>query len=185
MNKVLILGSALCLLIGISGCTVLKRQSEGPVENNNNQAGTECLTAKCPPKQSSQQKLCNTSVENQLLVAAQSIEDSLSTLAAAEKAESAPILSTAALVTAEGGMGGTADVDWTGPIGPLVCKIGTMTNYHVKFLGTEPAIPVLVAIRAKRGVIADILQNASFQAGKRAHVLVFPATRVIEVRYLS
>jgi defect-in-organelle-trafficking protein DotD len=59
-----------------------------------------------------------------------------------------------------------------------------MTDYRLKVLGTEPAIPVLVSITARRGVIAEILQNAAFQAQKRAHVMVFPESRVIELRYM-
>ena len=67
----------------------------------------------------------------------------------------------------------------------MIDKIASMTNYRVKVLGNEPPIPILVSISAKKTVIADILQNASLQAGKRAHILVFPESRLIEVRYLS
>lgn len=178
--------SLLLLLVGtstVNGCTVLKKQSSNETINNNNDKADQCLENKLFNKQT---KINLTaSVETQLLAAAQSIEESLNTLAAAEKAENAPILNVDPLITPEGGMGGLADVDWSGPIGPLVDKIANMTNYRVKVLGNDPPIPVLVTISAKRAVIADILQNASFQAGKRAHILVFPDSRLIEIRYLS
>jgi defect-in-organelle-trafficking protein DotD len=174
----------LSLLIALEGCTVLKKQAGEPIESASAMDAAYCMS---DSNITSKQKLGATyaNVESQLLETAKSIEQSLNVLAAAEKAESAPILNTAQLITPEGGMGGTADIDWTGPIGPLVEKIARMTNYHVKLLGTEPAIPVLISISAKRAVIADILQNASFQAGKRAHILVFPSSHLIEVRYLS
>ena len=156
----------------MAGCTVLKKQPDDTIIVDG--------------KQLSKQKVpSSANVEAQLLATAQSIEESLSILAAAEKAEDAPILNTAPLVTPEGGMGGTIDVEWTGPIGPLVEKIAELTNYRVKVLGQEPAIPILVSISMKKAVIADVLQNASLQVGKRAHILVFPGSRLIEVRYLS
>ena len=42
-------------------------------------------------------------------------------------------------------MGGTADIDWVGPLGPLVNRLGEMSNYRVKFLGMPPAIPIVVS----------------------------------------
>lgn len=123
--------------------------------------------------------------EVSLLETAQSIEKSLAMLASAQEAKSPPVINTAPLITPEGGMGGTADIDWVGPIGPLVSRLGDMSNYRVKFLGTPPAIPIVVSITAQETVIADILQNASLQAGQRAKILVFPENRVIEVRYLN
>jgi defect-in-organelle-trafficking protein DotD len=80
-------------------------------------------------------------------------------------------------------MGGFIDIDWTGPVGPFVEKIAKMTGYRVKTLGNEPAIPVVVSLTVKHAIIAEVLQNASFQAGRRVNILVFPSNRVIEVRY--
>lgn len=173
MQRTNVLLSILLLALASSGCTVLQNPSEKSISN-----GTEKKARQKTP-------LSTANIESQLLNTAKSIEQSLTTLAAAEKAESPPILNTAQLITSEGGMGGKVDVDWTGPIGPLVVKLGALTNYRVKFLGTEPAIPILISINAKETVIADVLQNASLQTGKRAHILVFPASRLIEVRYLS
>lgn len=203
--RTLILLSIVCLGLATTGCTVLRDPCEPDcpppvcasckhchpgdqpcfVENK----CCESSTLPYPvPQNCLIEKPCLSvaaNIETQLLVAATSIEDSLNILAAAQKAENMPILNTAALTTPEGGMAGIVDMDWTGPVGPLVEKIAHMTHYRVKFLGNEPAIPILVTITAKRGIIAEILQNASFQAGKRATILVFPENHVIEVRYLS
>lgn len=174
MQRTSILLSTLLLALTANGCTVLRDPSEKSITSETRKTAKE-------------QKIgfSSANIETQLLTTAQSIEQSLSTLAAIEKAESPPILNTAPLVTSEGGMGGKIDIDWTGPIGPLVNKLGSLTNYRVKFLGTEPAIPILISINAKGAIIAEVLQNASLQTGKRAHILVFPASRLIEVRYLS
>jgi len=178
MQKIRFTIILLALAVSTTGCTVLKSRQPKPI--------VPCETPKCnnkPVKETAES--CIGSVESQILATARSIEKSLGVLAAAEKAENPPILTTGPLITPEGGMGGLADVDWTGPVGPLVERIAALTNYRVKSLGNEPAIPVIVTINAKRTVIADILQNASLQSGRRAEILVFPGTRTIEVRYLS
>jgi defect-in-organelle-trafficking protein DotD len=175
-QRPLLLLSILFFMFAMSGCTVLKKS-----EVECDVPDVSCEPCRVPP----QIDCPKLNVEEQLLGAAQSIEESLNTLAAAQKAESQPILNTAPLVTPEGGMGGTIDIDWTGPIGPLVDKIARLTDYRVKFLGTEPPIPILVAVTAKHAIIAEVLQNASLQAKKRAQILVFPDNHVIEVRYLS
>lgn len=184
----------------LTGCTVLKPAEKVyvPTENCNTCAPKRKGKAACCPPETGdccvisdicedvREPLVETGcVETQLLKTAKSIERSLSILAAAQVSEDPPIISTAPLVTPEGGMGGHVDIDWTGPIGPLVDRIARMTDYRIKILGSEPAIPIIVTITGRRLVIADVLQNASYQAAKRAHVLVFPCNRVIEVRYVS
>jgi defect-in-organelle-trafficking protein DotD len=123
--------------------------------------------------------------EASLLETAQSIEKSLAVLASAQEAKSPPVVNIEPLITPEGGMGGTADIDWVGPLGPLVSRLAEMSGYRVKFLGTPPAIPIVVSITARQTVIAELLQNASLQAGQHAKILVLPENRVIEVRYLN
>ncbi len=153
-----------------------------------------CSVLQATPPQSTPMNLSSTgskdpfnprTIEDQLVHAAESIEQSLGVLAAAEQAESPPILDTAPLITPEGGMHGKVDLEWTGPLAPLVQKIADLSHYRVKFLGKEPPIPILISISAKAALMADVLQNASLQAGKRAYILVFPKDKIIEVRYLQ
>lgn len=81
------------------------------------------------------------------------------------------------------GMGGVTTVDWTGPIEPLVQQIAKAANYRVLVLGTRPAIPVIVSIYAKNQMLGDILRDVGYQGGDRAAVVVFPGSRLIEIRY--
>lgn len=161
--------------VSLSGCSVLQ---------------TECTpTEKVICKESCSPEppipLCsNADIQNDLVLTANSIDCALNILASAQEAESPPVVNIAPLITPEGGMGGKVDIDWTGPVGPLMEKIAKMTDYRVKILGNEPAIPIIVTITACNTMIAEIVQNASFQTGKRAHILVFPCEHVIEVRYL-
>ena len=184
------------LMIFNNGCTALKNPNDlesGEIKQNakctpkNPCRKADCVCENPPPKLITsapvkRETVCQT-VDEQLLQAASSIEKSLFVLAAAEKVENPPILNTAPLITPEGGMGGFIDVDWTGPLGPLVDKIAKLSGYRVKTLGNEPPIPVVVSISAKQAILAEVLQNASFQAGRKATILVFPSNRVIEVRY--
>jgi len=81
------------------------------------------------------------------------------------------------------GMAGLTSVDWSGPVEPLIKQIARVTNYRMRVLGTSPAIPLLVTIYAKNTMIADIVRDIGFQCGRRAAVVVFPDSRVIELRY--
>lgn len=173
MRKLVKIVSFSLLSISLTGCSVIKKQLDNPPPRT-----TGCSTK---PKI----EVAVESVEVQLQNLASSIDSSLNTLAAAQKIENPPIINTGPLITPEGGMGGLVDIDWTGPVGPLVERIACMTDYRVKTLGNEPAIPIIITITAKGTILAEVLQNASFQAKKRAEILVFPQNRVIELRYSS
>jgi defect-in-organelle-trafficking protein DotD len=81
------------------------------------------------------------------------------------------------------GMAGLTSVDWSGPIEPLIRQMAKAANYRVRVLGTSPAIPVLVSVYDKNMMLADILRDVGYQAGRRAAVVVYPESRVIELRY--
>ena len=80
-------------------------------------------------------------------------------------------------------MGGLTTIDWSGPVEPLINQIARAANYRVRVLGTVPAIPVIVTIYTKNAMLGDILRDVGYQCGRRASVVVFPGSRVIELRY--
>ena len=81
------------------------------------------------------------------------------------------------------GMAGLTSVDWSGPVEPLVKEMAKATGYHMRVLGKEPAIPVLVSIYSQNTMIADILRDVGYQCGRRATIAVYPDDRIIELRY--
>jgi len=83
------------------------------------------------------------------------------------------------------GMANLASVDWIGPVEPLLQKIAAVTHYRLRVIGRSPPVPVIVTIDVNDKPIADILRNATYQAAKRANVLVYPRTKVIELRYFG
>jgi defect-in-organelle-trafficking protein DotD len=121
--------------------------------------------------------------EQQLAEAATSINYSLQELASMQKAvypaAKLPDLPDANRI----GMGRFASIDWTGPVEPLVRNVAAVTNYKVRVLGKNPAIPIIVSITARNQPVAVILRNAAYQAGNRANIVVYPNSRVIELRY--
>lgn len=81
------------------------------------------------------------------------------------------------------GMSQLTTVEWNGPVGPLVAKIAQIAHYKLRVLGTVPAIPPLVSISAKNTPLADILRDAGFQCGAKVNIVVYPSSRIIELRY--
>lgn len=81
------------------------------------------------------------------------------------------------------GMGMTTSLDWSGPVEPLLRQVAKAANYRLRVLGTSPAIPVIVTIYAKNVMLGDVLRDIGYQCGRRASAVVFPESRVIELRY--
>lgn len=81
------------------------------------------------------------------------------------------------------GMAGLTTIDWSGPVEALLKQMATASNYRLRVLGTAPAIPVLVTVYSKNVMLGDVLRDVGYQCGRRATVVVYPETRVIELRY--
>jgi len=81
------------------------------------------------------------------------------------------------------GMGGTTSIDWSGPVEPLLRQIARSADYRVRVLGTAPAIPVIITMYEKNVKLGDALRDVGYQCGRRATVVIFPESRVIELRY--
>lgn len=123
--------------------------------------------------------------QNKLAETAAAVSNSLEQLAEIEKAvhphaKIPPPPSPESL-----GMAQYVSIDWVGPIAELVHKIAKASHYHVKILGREPAVPVIVAIKAKNKPLADVVRNISFQAQRQATLAVYPRSKIIELRYLK
>lgn len=120
-----------------------------------------------------------------LAEAATSVSNSLENLAATEQAAFHPIGNQALPDPSTYGMGGRASIDWSGPIEPLVQQIAQTATYRLQVVGREPAVPILVTINSKNEMLGDILSNVAFQCGKRADIILYPETQVIELRYAA
>lgn len=121
--------------------------------------------------------------ETKLAESAASVSTSLQQLAEIERASHPQARLPSPPVPEMIGMAQLATIEWSGPIGPLVGKIAAASHYKVRTLGHPPAIPILVSISAKSTPLADILRDATFQCGSKANIVVYPASKTIELRY--
>jgi defect in organelle trafficking protein DotD len=125
----------------------------------------------------------NKTAETQLADAADSVSKSLQELAEIERATHPQARLPSPVEPEMIGMAQLASIDWSGPVGPLVKKIADASKYKLHILGTAPAIPILVSIAAKDTPLSDILRDISFQCGSKASIVVYPASKIIELRY--
>lgn len=81
------------------------------------------------------------------------------------------------------GMGQLTSIDWSGPVEPLLRQLANASNYRLRVLGAKPGIPVLVTIYAKNNMLADVIRDVGYQCGRRAAVVIYPDSQVLELRY--
>lgn len=125
------------------------------------------------------------SAEMKLTNAADSVSRSLAELAEIERATHPQARLLSPVDPSMIGMDQLASIDWSGPIGPLVKKIAEASKYKLNVLGKPPGIPILVSISAKDTPLADVLRDANFQCGNKANIVVYPASKIIELRYVK
>lgn len=122
-------------------------------------------------------------VESKLIETAHVISQSLTELASIESANADTNSLPAPLNAEEIGMATKASLKWVGPIEPLLDRLAGKSNYTVHYLGSQPAMPVIVSISADNKSLASILRNAQYQSQKFADIAVYPSSKIIELRY--
>ena len=122
-------------------------------------------------------------MEASLSEASYSVSRSITSLSEAAEAARPIRLLEPPLSPAAYGMGKTATIDWSGPVEPVTKEIAHATGYHLRVLGRAPAIPVMVSVYDRNRMIGDILRDIGYQCGRRASIVVFPESQVIELRY--
>lgn len=125
----------------------------------------------------------NPAAQNQLAEAAVDVNHSLQQISAIRLALYPGVKPPAVLDPVITGMTQETSLDWSGPVEPLLKRIATASHYKLRVLGQQPPIPVLVAIHMNRVPLADILRNTAYQISQKAHLTVYPATKIIELRY--
>lgn len=155
-----------CMLLMIAGCTHSYSSSQSP--NKIVIVSNDTITK---------------DAETKLAESAESVSESLQQLAEIDRASHPQAKLPSPPVPEMIGMAQLASIEWTGPVGPLVEKIAAASRYKVRTLGHSPAIPILVSISAKSTPLADILRDATFQCGSKANIVVYPASKTIELRY--
>ncbi len=120
-----------------------------------------------------------------LAEAANSVSDSMMSMAKTEKILSIPNSDNTLTIPNGSGLETHASVDWSGPIEELTGKIASAAHYRLRILGQAPAIPVLISVNLKDSSLGDILRNIDYQAGNKASIHVYPKNQVVELRYAN
>jgi defect in organelle trafficking protein DotD len=81
------------------------------------------------------------------------------------------------------GMEQATSITWTGPIDQISRTLAEMAGLTFKTKGKEPPLPLVVSVEAHQQPIMKIMQDIGAQAGRRADIIVEPATRTLTLRY--
>ncbi len=77
----------------------------------------------------------------------------------------------------------TLSLDWSGELVDLLRHLAGRLAYRLEVRGQRPAMPIIISIHVRGEPIATVLQEAGWQAGGRAGVVVHGADRRIELIY--
>lgn len=170
--KLLITSLSLCFLLEGCGLFIGREPRQGTAQN----PGFFEAAMRYKPR-------VRDEAEVKIAESADSVSESLKELAEIERAVNPAVSLPAAPNPARIGMAGTASIDWIGPIEPLVRRLADASNYRVRILGPRPPIPVLVHVTTQNAPIMDILRDVTYQAQKKADIVVYPSTHIVELRY--
>jgi defect in organelle trafficking protein DotD len=127
-------------------------------------------------------ELNNQDAQAQLAEAASSTAKSLQQLSAMQMAIT-PKTDIPDIDAQTTGMTQMASLNWYGPVLPVLEQIAKATGYQVRVLGDAPPIPVIISLSVDNQPMADILRNVAYQAHNKANISVYPAKKIIELRY--
>ena len=126
----------------------------------------------------------NLYTQSALTDAANSVSQSMNTLAAIQIASHPKGTMARPFNPRAVGMSQVVSVDWTGPMLPFVKQIANASGYHVRTLGTTPPIPPIINVNMKNQPMAYVLRNVQYQVENSATIKLYPKVHTIEVRYV-
>lgn len=121
-------------------------------------------------------------VSQSLLAAAERTSQALDRLSLVEQTRT-PVPDPGRIDKAPPGLDKLANIDWNGPLAPLVARIAAEGGYEFRTVGEVPTVPITVDITRDNETLVEILRNIGYQATGRALVSIDVSQRRIEVRY--
>lgn len=123
--------------------------------------------------------------ENKLLSLGSEVHQKIDDMDKIERYKKTRIIKVVDEKMAKYGLGARVQIDWTGPVEPLMREVAGYADYKLKVIGVPPAIPVIVTAFHDDVELGDIIREAHLQAKERADVVVYPKSKVIEIRYFE
>jgi defect-in-organelle-trafficking protein DotD len=121
-------------------------------------------------------------VDLMLADAADRATRALETLAAMETTQM-PIKPIAAVPNAPQELQRAVTFDWVGPVEPLVEELTRKAGYNYGVLGSTPAVPIVISIRAVNKPLINVFRDIGMQMGARGDLKVDANARMIEIQY--
>lgn len=79
----------------------------------------------------------------------------------------------------------TASFDFVGEADIAAQSLAKLAGYQFRAVGRKPEIPILVNLHADQKPLHDVVHDFAAQLGAKARYSIFPAAKVVELRYLS
>lgn len=76
-------------------------------------------------------------------------------------------------------------LDWIGPVDPVVQLVADAAEYDYRIIGKRPVPDHFIRMRHEQATAVDVLRDAGVQVGSYAELVIFPSTRMIELRYFA
>ncbi len=77
----------------------------------------------------------------------------------------------------------SVDIDWQGPVEPMLAALADRAGYEFRVVGAAPATPVTVNIVRERTPLVEILRETGITIHEHGDVALSLAARRIELRY--
>lgn len=75
------------------------------------------------------------------------------------------------------------DLDWQGPVEPMLQALADRAGYTFRVIGRAPATPVTVSITQEDVPLHDVVREAGTMVNDVADVILNPSLKMIEMRY--
>lgn len=124
------------------------------------------------------------SVDVMIADAADRATRAMETLADIENTKS-PVKSVATVPNAPRELQRAVTFEWVGPPEPLVQELAQKAGYTYNTVGTAPALPLLVNVKATNKPLINVLRDIGLQMGARADLKVDGQMRVMEIHYAA
>ena len=124
------------------------------------------------------------SVDVMIADAADRAARALETLADIENTRT-PVKSIATVPDAPRELQRAVTLEWTGPAEPLIQELSRKAGYNYGVVGNQPALPILVNVKATNKPLINVLRDIGMQMGARADLKIDGHVRIMEVHYAA
>ena len=77
----------------------------------------------------------------------------------------------------------TVNIDWHGPVEPMLAALAARANYEFRVVGKPPATPVMVSLKRQRTPLFELVRESGIVIHEHGDVALSMAARRIELRY--